>query len=178
MGEMQMIGGYDLSTLAGEVCSCDAAQSALMPDVVGKSVTFISGQHLQHISDTLQGLLIHANRCVNSCNDFSFIKHSFIMLPGHDADQIFRLRAFFQSYFRQPRIAEPLGTPCLLTLSGASWKGGFSLYLSALCPSSMPQHPGTSVRHLIHMFVEMYKIWGENKKDFRDSTFFSPSPPY
>lgn len=28
------------------------------------------------------------------------------MLPGHDADQIFRLRAFCQSYFRQPRITK------------------------------------------------------------------------
>lgn len=112
MGEMQMIGGYSLSILAGKVCSCNAAQFALMPDVVGKSVTFISGQHLQYISDTLQGLLIHANGCVNSCNDFAFIKHSFIMLPGHDAYQILHLRAFFPSYFRQPRIAKPLGIPC------------------------------------------------------------------
>ena len=77
MGEMQIIGGYDLSTLAGKVCKCNSAQFTLTSDVEGRSVTFMSGQHLQYISDTLQGLLIHANGCVNSFNDFSFIKHSF-----------------------------------------------------------------------------------------------------
>lgn len=77
MGEMQIIGGYDLSTLAGKVCKCNSVQFTLMSDVVGRSVTFMSGQHSQYISDTLQDLLIHANRCVNSFNDFSFIKHSF-----------------------------------------------------------------------------------------------------
>lgn len=65
----------------------------------------------------------------------------------------------------------------LLTLSGTSWKGSFSLYLSALCLSSLPKHPGISVRHLINGFVEMYKIWGGIlKKDICDSTFFSPLP--
>lgn len=43
MGEMQIIGGYDLSTLAGKVCSFNSAQFALMSDVVGE----ISGLHFR-----------------------------------------------------------------------------------------------------------------------------------
>lgn len=151
-----MIRGYDLSTLTGKVCSYDTAQFALMPNVVGKSVTFISDQHLQHISETLQGLLIHANRCVNSCNDFSFIKHSFIMLPEHDADQIFRLQAFFQSYFRQPCIAKSLGTPCSFS-SAHPFRCLLKRRLFPLLVCSMSfiyaSAPGTSVRRLICMFV-------------------------
>lgn len=77
MGEMQIIGGDDLSTLAGKVCKWNSARFTLRSDVVGKSVTFISGQLLQYSSDTLPGLLIHTSGCVNPFSDFSFIKHSF-----------------------------------------------------------------------------------------------------
>lgn len=77
MGEMQIIGGNDLSTLAGKVCKWNSARFTPMSDVVGKSVTFISGQLLQYSSDTVPGLLIHASGCVSPVSGFSFIKHSF-----------------------------------------------------------------------------------------------------
>ena len=74
MDEMQIIGGEDLSTLAGKVCLCDSALCPLRPGCFGKISNLHFRSALQSISDTLLGFLIHSNECVDPFNDSSFYK--------------------------------------------------------------------------------------------------------
>lgn len=155
MDEMQIIGGDDLSTLAGKVCSCDSALCPLRPGCCREISNLHFRSALQSISDTLLGLLIHANECVDPFNDSSFYK-TLLLSCFQGLTQTKSLVSKLPSNLISDNLTlqNPLSTPSspshfffLLTLSGTSWEGILFLYLSGFHPSS-PGHQSKAFKHV------------------------------
>lgn len=94
---MQIIGGEDLSTLAGKVCRCNSAQEAPRHGC-GREISDLDFRSAPRSRQTLSGF---ANSCKWMCEFFEgflLLENTpFITLPGPDANQIFPLQASFQS---------------------------------------------------------------------------------
>lgn len=134
---------------------------------------------LQYTSDSLRSLLIHANRCVNLFNDFSFIKHFFYNASRTWCRPHLSSPSFLPILFQTTSHDKTPWLSCFSFLSPHSFRYllkrklflFFVHFLSVIYASAPRQF-----RKTFKQLCWMYKIWGGNKKGLLDSTFFSPLP--
>lgn len=162
MDEMQIIGGDDLSTLAGKVCSCGSALCPLRPGCCREISNLHFRSALQSISDTLLGLLIHANECVDPFNDSSFYKTLLLScFQGLTQTKSFVSKLPSNLISDNLTLQNPLSTPPSLSHFFFSYSH-FQVprereFFSFICLVFTLHLLGTKVRHL-NMFVEVFKI--------------------